>query len=60
LRWLGGDMPELAGKILTYDLAAGGRIRALEVNARPGCACGAARLADETAAPAAAHNHSSN
>jgi molybdopterin/thiamine biosynthesis adenylyltransferase len=59
LRWLGGGMPELAGKILTYDAAAGGRIRALEVTARPGCACGAAR-ADETAAPAAAHNHSSN
>lgn len=59
LRWLGGGVPELAGKILTYDAAAGGRIRALEVSPRPGCACGAARLADEAAA-AAAHNHSSN
>jgi molybdopterin-synthase adenylyltransferase len=60
LRWLGGGVPELAGKILTYDAAAGGRIRALEVSARPGCACGATRLADEAAALAAAHNHSSN
>jgi molybdopterin-synthase adenylyltransferase len=51
LRWLfGGAVPELAGKILTYDAAAGGRIRALEVSPRTGCVCGAARRADETAA----------
>ena len=40
---LGGGVPELAGKILTYDGAASGRIRVLEVSARAGCACGAAR-----------------
>jgi molybdopterin-synthase adenylyltransferase len=60
LCWLGGGVPELAGKILTYDGAASGRIRALAVSARAGCACGAARRADEAAAPAPAHNHSSN
>jgi molybdopterin/thiamine biosynthesis adenylyltransferase len=49
LRWLSGDVPELAGKILTYDGAASGRIRALAVNPRAGCACGAARRAENAA-----------
>jgi len=64
LRWLGGGVPELAGKILTYDGTASGRIRVLKVSARAGCACGAARDAEN--APAAApernqlRNQSSN
>src|SRR6202035_2014098 len=40
LRWLKGGTPELAGKILTYDASASGRIRALSVGARAGCGCG--------------------
>jgi len=49
LRWLDGGMLELAGKILTYDGTASGRIRALAVNPRAGCACGAARRAENAA-----------
>jgi adenylyltransferase/sulfurtransferase len=49
LRWLSGGVPELAGKILTYDGTASGRIRALEVNPRAGCACRAARCAENAA-----------
>ncbi len=60
LRWIGGGVPELAGKILTYDGAASGRIRVLEVNARAGCACGAARRVDDAAALVPARNQSSN
>jgi molybdopterin/thiamine biosynthesis adenylyltransferase len=60
LRWLRGGVPELAGKILTYDGAASGRIRVLEVNARAGCACGAARRVDDAAALVPARNQSSN
>ena len=60
LRWLHGGVPELAGKILTYDGAASGRIRVLEVNARAGCACGAARRVDDAAALVPARNQSSN
>jgi molybdopterin/thiamine biosynthesis adenylyltransferase len=52
LRWLGGALPELAGKILTYDAAASGRMRVLEVSARAGCACGAARRANNAASAA--------
>jgi molybdopterin/thiamine biosynthesis adenylyltransferase len=52
IRWLGGDAPGLAGKILTYDGSMSGRMRTLEVNARAGCACGAGRLAQGAAAPA--------
>jgi molybdopterin/thiamine biosynthesis adenylyltransferase len=59
LRWLGGGVPELAGKILTYDGAASGRIRVLEVNARAGCACGAAPRVDDAAALVPARNQSS-
>src|SRR5271169_2549760 len=44
LRWLSGGVPELAGKILTYDGTASGRIRALEINPRAGCACRAAQI----------------
>jgi molybdopterin/thiamine biosynthesis adenylyltransferase len=50
LRWLSGGVPELAGKILTYDGTASGRIRVLEVNPRAGCACGAARRAKNAGA----------
>jgi molybdopterin/thiamine biosynthesis adenylyltransferase len=60
LRWLGGGVPELAGKILTYDGTASGRIRALEVSARAGCACGAARYAENAAALASERKDSSN
>ncbi len=56
LRWLGGGVPELAGKILTYDGTASGRIRTLEVSARAGCVCGAARRAENAAAWAPARN----
>jgi molybdopterin/thiamine biosynthesis adenylyltransferase len=54
--WLEGRVPELAGKILTYDGAASGRMRALEVSARAGCACGAARRAENAAALTSARN----
>jgi molybdopterin-synthase adenylyltransferase len=61
LRWLGGGLPQLAGKILTYDAtASGGRMRLLEISARPECACGAARRAENTPAPAPERNQSSN
>ena len=60
LRWLGGGVPELAGKILTYDGTASGRIRVLEVNPRAGCACGAARRAKNAAAWTRQLNQSRN
>ena len=60
LRWLSGGVPELAGKILTYDGAASGRIRALEVNPRAGCACGAARSAENAATSGPERNQSRN
>jgi molybdopterin/thiamine biosynthesis adenylyltransferase len=60
LRWLSGGVPELAGKILTYDGTASGRIRALEINPRAGCACGAARRAKNAAAWARQLNQSRN
>ncbi len=60
LRWLSGGVPELAGKILTYDAAASGRMRALEVSARAGCVCGAARRAENAAASAPERNRSRN
>jgi adenylyltransferase/sulfurtransferase len=60
LRWLGGGAPELAGKILTYDGTASGRMRALEVSARAGCACGAAQGAEDAADSAPERNQSSN
>ncbi|HVC44149.1 MAG TPA: hypothetical protein VND20_04985, partial [Candidatus Binataceae bacterium] len=59
-RWLGGGVPELAGKILTYDGTASRRMRALEVGARAGCACGAARRAENAAAAAPERNQSRN
>jgi len=60
LRWLSGGVPELAGKILTYDGTASGRIRALEINPRAGCACRAARRAVNAAAAARKLNQSRN
>jgi molybdopterin-synthase adenylyltransferase len=60
LRWLSGGVPELAGKILTYDGTASGRIRALEVNPRAGCACGAARSAENAATSGPERNQSRN
>jgi molybdopterin-synthase adenylyltransferase len=56
LRWLKGAMPELAGKILTYDGSASGRIRSLSVSARAGCGCGAAPHTEDAAALAPARN----
>ena len=56
LRWLKGGTPELAGKILTYDGSASGRIRALSVTARAGCGWGAARRAKDASASAPARN----
>jgi molybdopterin/thiamine biosynthesis adenylyltransferase len=56
LRWLKGAMPELAGKILTYDGSASGRIRSLSVSARAGCGCGAAPRTEDAAALAPARN----
>jgi molybdopterin/thiamine biosynthesis adenylyltransferase len=58
LRWLSGGAPELAGKILTYDGTASARIRALAVNPRAGCVCGAARLVENAAALAPELNQS--
>lgn len=56
LLWLGGSVPELAGKILTYDGSASGRIRTLKVSARAGCRCGAARGVEDAAVFAPARN----
>jgi molybdopterin/thiamine biosynthesis adenylyltransferase len=56
LRWLKGAMPELAGKILTYDGSASGRIRSLSVSARAGCGCGAAPRTEDATALAPARN----
>jgi molybdopterin-synthase adenylyltransferase len=53
LRWLQDAAPRLAGKILVYDAAAkGGRMRELELEARAGCACGAASHPENAAAAA--------
>lgn len=56
LRWLSGGVPELAGKILTYDGSASGRMRVLAVSARAGCGCGAARRVEAAAAFTPARN----
>ncbi len=50
LRWLGGGAPELAGKMLTYEAGAGGRIRVAPVSVRAGCGCAAAAAARGAAA----------
>jgi molybdopterin-synthase adenylyltransferase len=42
LRYLRGQMPALAGIMLTYDANGLGRIRLTPISARPGCGCGAA------------------
>jgi molybdopterin-synthase adenylyltransferase len=60
LQWLSGGVPLLAGKILTYDGSVSGRMRTLEVSARAGCACGAARHAENAAAAASGHDHPRN
>jgi molybdopterin/thiamine biosynthesis adenylyltransferase len=60
LRWVGGAVPELAGKILTYNAAASGRMRALEVRVRAGCACDAARGLEDAAALAAGQTQPRN
>ena len=44
LRWLGGEMPALAGTMLTYD-GKTGRVRLTEIAARSGCRCGAGESA---------------
>lgn len=43
--WLAGRAPELAGKILTYEAGARGRIRVAPVSVRAGCGCAAAAAA---------------
>jgi molybdopterin-synthase adenylyltransferase len=60
IRWLGGGVPLLAGKILTYDGSVSGRMRTLEVSARAGCACGAARHAANAAAVPCGRDHPRN
>ena len=40
-RYLGGSMPALAGKMLTYDARGLGQTRLTPISARTGCACGA-------------------
>lgn len=60
IRWLGGGVPLLAGKILTYDGSMSGRMRTLEVSARAGCACGAARHGENAAATPYGHDHPRN
>lgn len=52
MRWLGGQMPALAGKMLTYN-AIRSRIRLTLVAARQGCGCGAANAAARAGAPPA-------
>jgi len=52
MRWIGGQMPALAGKMLTYN-AIGSRIRLTLIAARPGCGCGAANTAARIGAPPA-------
>jgi molybdopterin-synthase adenylyltransferase len=56
LRWLAGEAPELAGKILTYEAGASGRIRVTPVSARPRCGCAAAATAGGEDNQAAARN----
>jgi molybdopterin-synthase adenylyltransferase len=46
-RLLSGQMPALAGKMLTYDGKIG-RIRITEIAARSGCSCGAAAAVNDT------------
>ena len=60
IRWLGGDVPLLAGKILTYDGSMSGRMRTLEVSARAACVCGAARHAKNAAAAPSGHDRPRN
>ncbi len=50
LRWMRGQMPALAGTMLTYD-GKSGRLRLTKITARAGCTCGAvgARIACESA-----------
>lgn len=56
IRAVSGERPEIAGKILTYN-AASANIRVVEVGARAGCACGAARQVVDKAAAQAARHH---
>jgi molybdopterin-synthase adenylyltransferase len=43
VRYLRGEIPTLAGTMLTYDATGVGRIRLTPITARPGCVCGAAK-----------------
>ncbi len=60
LRWLRGEEPELAGRVLTYDGGARATMRALEVGARAGCRCACLRSIGPSAADAAARGHPTN
>jgi molybdopterin-synthase adenylyltransferase len=55
VRYLRGEMPALAGVMLTYDAKGLGRIRLTPIAARPQCACATARPAFE---PEAEHRQS--
>ena len=59
LRWLLGEEPELAGRILTYNAGAGGTFRVLAVNTRTECRCASAQRTGQSATYASEHttNH---
>lgn len=42
LRWIRGEMPALAGMMLSFDATGMIRTRTVTISARPGCGCGAA------------------
>lgn len=50
LRWMRGEVPALAGRILTYEANGPGRVRVLEVAPRRGCGCGAFRAEGDASA----------
>ncbi|HTY54702.1 MAG TPA: HesA/MoeB/ThiF family protein [Candidatus Binataceae bacterium] len=49
IAFISGATPELAGRMLTYDATGISRIRVTTVKPRPGCACGAAIIAQRVA-----------
>jgi molybdopterin-synthase adenylyltransferase len=51
VRWIHGEMPALAGLMLTYDATTIGRTRLTQIAARAGCGCGAAEAAVSTFGP---------
>ena len=59
-RWLRGEEPELAGKILTYNADAGGSIRTLEVSMRAECGCESLQRIHRARAYSATREHTTN